>query len=195
MEVPTPKEVANVSVREQILETASTLFYRHGVHAVGVDLIIAQAGVAKSSLYRHFRTKDDLIAAYVQAEDEAFWERWEKTASDHADDPVAELTALLNWIGTKIAAPDFRGCPQLNVVAEFPDPAHPARRIATNHKNELRHRLTTLTTRLNVGDPSAVADQLWLLIDGAFTNYDLLSHGDPGVLLAAAAKAILLTNS
>ncbi len=184
-------DVASVSVRQQIVDAASTLFYRQGVHAVGIDLIIAQAGVAKSSLYRYFRTKDDLIAAYVQEEDEAFWERWNQIASSYPNKPADELTALLAWIGSKIATPGFRGCPQLNVVAEFPDPAHPARRVATNHKNELRQRLTALATRLDVPHPNLVGDQLWLLVDGAFTNYDMIAHGDPATLLTTAAKAIV----
>jgi AcrR family transcriptional regulator len=158
---------------------------------VGVDTIIAKAGVAKSSLYRYFRTKDDLIAEYVRSEDEAFWQEWDRVASTHAGDPNAVLTALLSWIGSKIAAPRYRGCPQLNVVAEFPDAAHPARKIAAQHKTEMRRRLMDLANRLNVERPELVADQLWILIDGAFVNHDLLATHDPAALLVNAANAIL----
>jgi AcrR family transcriptional regulator len=179
------------SIRDKIVDTASELFYREGVHAVGVDTIIAKAGIAKSSLYRYFRTKDDLIAAYVESEDKAFWEEWNRVEEDHADDPLATLIALLEWIGTKVAKRGHRGCPQLNIVAEFPDPGHPARKIATQHKHELRKRLTLLAHQLNTDRPDRTADQLWLLIDGCFANHDLLADGDPIAVLTGAATSLL----
>jgi AcrR family transcriptional regulator len=179
------------NVREQILTVASELFYGHGVHAVGVDTIIAAAGVAKSSLYRYFRTKDELIAAYVQAEDAAFWEQWDAVIAPYSD-PRKKLTALLTWIGTKIANPRFRGCPQLNLVAEFPDTTHPARIVATNHKTELRRRLRVLARDLGVPKPDQAADQLWLLLDGAFANHELIaaSHNPAAFLINAAAPIL-----
>ncbi|HEV7371621.1 helix-turn-helix domain-containing protein, partial [Arenibaculum sp.] len=99
-------------VRDRILETASALFYRQGVRAVGVDLVVEKAGVAKTSLYRHFRTKDDLVAAFLQREDEDFWRCWDRVAGRHADDPAAELDAHLDWIGERVGRPNYRGCPQ-----------------------------------------------------------------------------------
>src|SRR5271155_1824690 len=111
-------DAATVDVRERILETASALFYQRGVRAVGVDLVVEEAGVAKTSLYRHFRTKDDLIAAFLQREDE---DCWNGVTELHKTDPVAELEAHLDWIGERVGRPDYRGCPQLNVAAEFPD--------------------------------------------------------------------------
>ncbi len=182
--------MSNTSVRDQILDTASRLFYAEGIHAVGVDTIIAEAGVAKSSLYRHFRTKDDLIAAYVQSEDDAFWQRWDAIAAEH-DDPRRALDALLRWIGTKIAAPGYRGCPQLNVIAEFPDVAHPARAVSAHHKTELRRRLLELAERIGAPEAESAADQLWLVLDGAFTNHDLLADRDPVALLLRAGTAIV----
>lgn len=181
---------SGTTVREQILSTACGLFYRQGVHAVGVDTVIAEAGVAKSSLYRHFRSKDDLIAAYLQVEDDAFWEQWDAAAGSAADSPAAALTAVLAWIGRKIAASGFRGCPQLNAAAEFPDPEHPARRVAGAHRTELRRRLGVLVDQLDVADPALATDQLWLLVEGAFANYDLIATRDPVALLAGAAAAI-----
>lgn len=179
------------TVREQILTTASELFYNEGVHAVGVDTIIEQAGVAKSSLYRHFRTKDELIAAYVQSEDDAFWARWDAVANGAGDDPHDALVAVLTWIGTKIATPGYRGCPQLNIAAEFPDPEHPARIVATKHKTELRRRLLQIARQLEAPHPESIADQLWLLIDGAFANHDLVADRNPVALLVNAATAML----
>jgi AcrR family transcriptional regulator len=182
---------SNSNVRQTILATASELFYRDGVHSVGVDTIIAEAGVAKSSLYRHFRTKDELIAAYVQSEDDSFWQRWDTVASQHPDSPRDAMMAVLTWVGTKISSPGFRGCPQLNVAVEFPDVTHPARLVAANHKIELRRRLGDLARDLGAKNADVVADQLWLLVDGAFVNYDLLADRDSVALLINAAQAIL----
>src|SRR5689334_10087322 len=117
-------------VRDKILETASTLFYEQGVRAVGVDLVVEKAGVAKTSLYRHFGTKDDLIAAFLEREDLAFWAQWDQVAQRCAGDSRAELDAQLDWIGDRAGQHGYRGCPQINVAAEFPDAEHPARQVA-----------------------------------------------------------------
>ena len=84
-----------------LLRTASTLFYQRGVRAVGVDLVVEEAGVAKTSLYRHFRTKDDLIAAFLQREDEDFWSKWSRVTELRKANPVAELEAHLDWIAER----------------------------------------------------------------------------------------------
>lgn len=178
-------------VRDRILETASALFYRQGVRAVGVDLVVEQAGVAKTSLYRHFRTKDDLIAAFLQREDADFWSSWDRVAQRHEDDPGAELDAHLAWIGKRVARPNYRGCPQLNVAAEFPDSDHPARKVATAHKQELRRRLKGVAGRLRVKRPNELAGQLSLLINGAFVSSQILSAAEAVPLLLATARALI----
>src|SRR5246127_3761763 len=107
-------------VRDRILATASDLFYQHGIRAVGVDFVVEKAGVAKTSLYRHFGTKDDLVVAFLQRMDQEFWQTWETVTAQHADDARAELHAQLAWIGERASQPDYRGCPQINIAAEFP---------------------------------------------------------------------------
>jgi AcrR family transcriptional regulator len=178
-------------VRERILETASALFYRRGVRAVGVDLVVEEAGVAKTSLYRHFRTKDDLVAAFLAREDEDFWRTWDEVADRHREDPAAELAAHLEWIGERIGRPNYRGCPQLNVAAEFPDGDHPARRVAAAHKREMRRRLNGITERLGVGDPDLVGGQLAVLINGAFVSSQVVSADEAVRLLKVAARTLV----
>lgn len=178
-------------VRERILETASALFYRQGVRAVGVDLVVEQADVAKTSLYRHFRTKDDLVAAFLQREDEDFWGCWDRVAERHKDDPVAELEAHLEWIGERVGRPNYRGCPQLNVAAEFPDPDHPARKVAAAHKLELRRRLQGIAERLGVKRPEELAGQLSMLINGAFVSSQVLAADEAIPLLRTTARALI----
>lgn len=192
-----PKSVENPNghdagdLREKILETASTLFYRRGVRAVGVDLVVAEAGVAKTSLYRHFRTKDDLVAAFLAREDEDFWGTWDRVADTHKDDARAELDAHLEWIGERVGRPNYRGCPQINVAAEFPEADHPARKVAAAHKLELRHRLKGIAERLGIGRPDELAGQLTLLINGAFVSSQMLETGEAIPLLRQAAHALL----
>jgi AcrR family transcriptional regulator len=186
-----------LDVRERILETASELFYRRGVRAVGVDLVVDEARVAKTSLYRHFRTKDELIAAFLAREDEDFWATWDRVAERQHDDAARELEAQLDWIGERIGRPHYRGCPQLNVAAEFPDRDHPAHKVAVAHKRELRRRLDGIAARLGVERPDELGGQLSLLINGAFVSFQLLSpheatqllHGTARALIAAAGRA------
>lgn len=184
-------ESTHLDARERVLTTASKLFYRHGVRAVGVDLVVAEAGVAKTSLYRHFRTKDDLIAAFLAREDDDFWRTWDDVADSHRDDPVGELDGQLAWIGERVGRVGYRGCPQLNVAAEIAEADHPARQVATAHKCELRRRLRGIAERLGVAAPDDLAGQLAVLINGAFVSSSLLSPDEATPLLTSSAHALI----
>jgi AcrR family transcriptional regulator len=184
----------NAEVRDRILETACTLFYQHGVRAVGVDLVVEKAGVAKTSLYRHFRTKDDLIAAFLQREDADFWGTWDRVGDQHRDEPAAELDAHLGWIGERVERPNYRGCPQINVAAEFPETDHPARKVATAHKRQMRLRLKGLAERLGVARSDELAGQLSLLINGAFVSSQIFEPGEATPLLRRTAHALIQAN-
>jgi AcrR family transcriptional regulator len=105
----TPDSQNTAEVRARILETAGALFYQRGVRAVGVDLAVEKAGMAKTSLYRHFGTKDDLIAAFLEREDADFWGTWDLVAGQNRDDAAAELDAHLGWIGERVGRPNYRG--------------------------------------------------------------------------------------
>jgi AcrR family transcriptional regulator len=184
-----------LSVRERILETAAALFYQEGVRAVGVDLVVERSGVAKTSLYRHFATKDDLVVAFLEREDAEYWEGWESVSvlekEKGSDDAEAELKAHLRGIAEHIAAPRYRGCPFLNVATEFPAPAHPARAVAMRNKTELLHRLGVLAKKMGVRKPDELAAQLVLLIDGAYMNGPLLGKKGPVNSLVAAGNALM----
>lgn len=181
-----------LSVRERVLETAATLFYQEGVRAVGVDLVVERSGVAKTSLYRHFATKDDLVVAFLEREDAEYWENWESVSMQETEDAETELKAHLRAIAEHIAAPRYRGCPFLNVATEFPAPSHPARTVAMRNKTELLHRLGVLAKRMGVRKPDELAAQLVLLIDGAYMNGPLLGKRGPVNSLVAAGNALIL---
>ncbi len=182
-------------VRDKILETASDLFYKQGIRAVGVDLVVEKAGVAKTSLYRHFGTKDDLVAAFLERADLDFWSEWDRVTEQHADNARAELDAQLDWIGERAGQPDYRGCPQINVVAEFPDADHPARKVAKAHKRELRRRLKGIAERLNSTAPDELAGQLVVLVNGAFVSTQIFEPGEAAPLLRRAAEALIAANT
>jgi AcrR family transcriptional regulator len=178
-------------VRDKVLETASALFYKNGVRAVGVDLVVEKAGVAKTSLYRHFGTKDDLVAAFLEREDIHFWGTWNGVAERFGNDARAELDAQLEWIGERVGTPGYRGCPQINVAAEFPEEGHPARKIATAHKREMRRRLRGIAERLGIAVPDQLAGELAVLINGAFVSTSLFEPGEAVPLLQRAAEAFI----
>lgn len=182
-------------VRDRILATASDLFYRNGVRAVGVDLVVEKAGVAKTSLYRHFRTKDDLIAAFLRREDEAFWGTWDQVAEAHPADACAELEAQLTWIGERVGRPGYRGCPQINVAAEFPDIDHPARAVAIAHKLELRRRLSDIAGRLGASRADDLALKLSLMINGAFVSARVFADGEATPALLGMARALIAADA
>lgn len=184
-------ESGAASVRDRILDTATDLFYQEGVRAVGVDLVVERSGVAKTSLYRHFATKDDLVAAVLERDDASYWSCWDKIATRQKADPRVELEAHLRWIAHDIAGPKYRGCPFLNVATEFPSPDHPARAVAARHKTELRRRLSALATQMGVRNADALADQLVLLVDGAYVNGQLLGKKGPAHSLLPAALAVI----
>jgi AcrR family transcriptional regulator len=182
------------SVRDRILDTATDLFYREGVRAVGVDLIVERSGVAKTSLYRHFKTKDDLVVAMLERDDMGYWSHWDRVAAESKDDAEQELRAQVEWIARDIAEPKYRGCPFLNVATEFPAADHPARAVAVRHKSELRRRLLGLTKRLGVERPAETADQLVLVIDGAYVNGQLIRQKGPAHSLMKATLALLASS-
>jgi AcrR family transcriptional regulator len=177
-------------LREHILATASNLFYEQGVRAVGVDLVVQAASVAKTSLYRYFPTKDDLIVAFLEREDADFWSVWDAVASRHADDPLGEIEAHMRWIGERLSRSNYRGCPQINVAAEFAEHDHPARGVARTHMQALRTRLAAAARRLGATNPDQLGAQLALLVNGAFVSSELLAPEEATDALVASARAL-----
>ena len=186
-----PRGAGTPDLREHILATASELFYQRGARAVGVDLIIEKAGIAKTSLYRYFPTKDDLIVAFLEREDVDFWSVWDAVAQRHAGDPAGELNAHMGWIGGRLSRENYRGCPQINVAAEFAEQDHPARQVARRHMQALRARMTAIAHRLDVAQAGQLAAQLAVLVNGAFVSSDVLAGDDPAEVLQASVLALI----
>jgi AcrR family transcriptional regulator len=179
------------SVRDRILNTARELFYRDGARAVGVDTVVAQSGVAKTSLYRWFPSKDALIVAVLQEEWKDRWAGWDYTSA-HADPhPREQLRAQLAGIARFVSSPKYRGCPFMNVTVEFADEQHPGRQVAKEVMVELRRRVRALVDQLGVRDPEVLTEQIVLLVDGAFSSAQVLGKDGPQKHLLQAADALI----
>jgi len=177
--------------RERILAAASDLFYREGVRAIGVDAVVERAGVAKASLYHHFRSKDELAAAVLRRRDER-WLAWlEGAVRSRADSPKGQILAVFEALEDWFASDDFRGCGFINAAAEFPDPTHPVREVAREHKKAVRAYLRELTTAAGEHDPTRIAEQLFLLMEGAIVTAYLEGGTLPARTASTAAEALV----
>ena len=121
---------SSAETREHVLGVAHELFYWHGIRATGVDRVAAAAGVAPTTLYRLFASKDDLIAAYIKRADRLYREWFDGAAAAGGTDPRDQILAVFDALGEQVQPQHCRGCPFLMALAEFADPAHPAHRAA-----------------------------------------------------------------
>jgi AcrR family transcriptional regulator len=181
---------SSAAPRARILATAARLFYHYGFHAVGIDRIIAESGVAKMTFYRHFPSKDALITAYLDQADAEFW-AWIDTATAAITDPVARLRAMCQAVADLATSPQCLGCTFQASAGEFPDPQHPAHQVALAHKQALRQRLATLAAEAGLRDAETLAGQLLLLIDGAWAAARIYGPANAATTLPAAADALI----
>ena len=154
------------TARRKLLDTAADLFYREGIGTTGVDRISAEAGVSKRSLYQHFGGKDALVAAALVDHGHAILERY--IPVDDSEAPARQkildvFDALSRWS----KAPDFRGCPFVNVATELANPHHPARAVARDYKLRLERYFARQARVGGAKNPNVLAEQLLMLFDGA----------------------------
>ncbi|GAB4512815.1 MAG: TetR family transcriptional regulator [Roseibium sp.] len=163
------------SRRDDLVDTALRLFYTQGFNATGIDRILAEAGVAKMTLYKHFRSKDELILAALNRRDEQF-RNWlmgemEKASADPRERILAMFDALEEWFnGRAFKGLGFNGCAFINAASEFGDQQHPAHRTAAEHKRRIVEYLEVLCAEAGADDPAGLAEQLALLKEGAIAT-------------------------
>ena len=177
--------------RERIVATASELFYRHGIRAVGVEAIAEAAGTNKMTLYRHFASKDELVAEYLRrlaAEAAVFWDSLEKA---DPGDPRAQLRAWLKSVEEHVTDPDQRGCALANAAVELPDKDHPARCVIEQFKIAQRDRLVSLCATIGAAEPELLADELFLLLEGARVCAQSLGPRGPASRLSRMGEALI----
>jgi AcrR family transcriptional regulator len=156
--------------RDRILDTAARLFDAHGVHAVGLQQIIDGCSCGKNLLYREFASKDDLVVAYLRRCVQDWETRVAAAIEPLAGDPAAQLLAIVRATVDKSACTPTRGCPLRNTLAEFPEPDHPAHRLAVEHFDGVRRQLHDLAKHTGARDPGTLADRIMLIIDGLYAN-------------------------
>jgi len=170
------------SARQTLLATTEALIYAGGINATGMDAIVKASGVARKTIYRHFGTKDALVAQALRERD-ARWMRWFSETSCRAEPGTARLLASFDALTQWFATPDFRGCAFINAAGEIGDPADPIRIVAREHKASLRAFVYQLAIDAGVAQADALADAWLILIDGAISV--ALVTGD----LQAASRA------
>ncbi|WP_410590322.1 TetR/AcrR family transcriptional regulator [Amycolatopsis sp. lyj-23] len=154
--------------RARLLATASELFYAEGLHSVGIDRVIAGAGVTRATLYRHFPSKDELLVAYLTEADNLIRAQVAAARAEAAAGaPEDAVRAVATTIADGIRSPGFRGCAFLNAAAEYPDPAHPVHRAVLAHRQWFLETVTELLAAAGEPDPEPAARHFVMLRDGA----------------------------
>ncbi len=174
----------------KIFETAKDLFYKRGIRAVGVDEIVCEAGVTKPSLYRAYKSKDDLVAACLEESAREGRASLDAAIASAGPDPRDRLTAVFRLYADKIGCPEFRGCAISNVAVEMPEPGHPGRAIVESCKTELRALIGDLTRALDIAEPDALADGLILVIEGAMTSHHIFGSQGPALSLMTTCETL-----
>ena len=173
--------------RERLLRTATELFYREGIHSVGVDRILAEAGVTRATMYRHFKGKEELVEAYLAAEDQTI--RGYFAAADGAGPDADMLELVIDGIAEDIARYHTRGCPFINAAAEYPDPDSRIRQLIAEHRTWFRTALEHAAAGRD--QPAEIAASLALLRDAALVGgyLDGIEHTKPAFVRAARRAA------
>lgn len=177
--------------RKRLIAAAVDLFYGKGIRSVSVDAVAERAGVTKRTLYYHFKSKDDLVAAYIEAQDQptlALFVRW----MDEAEGSLAEkIEAMFRKVAHSTQNPRWKGCGFLRTAAELVDtPGHPALKAGAAHKKKFEAWLADVIAAEGSSDASLLARQIVVLLDGAVST--MLVHHDPSYIEAAGHVAASL---
>jgi len=177
--------------RQQILETASELFYHKGIQHVGINEVIAASGVAKRTLYRWFPSKDLLIEAVMNYR-AAQWIRWFETAvSERGNTPKERLLSTFDVLREWYASPNFRGCPFINAVLEIADASHKAHQVSIDLRESIRQIIMQLAAEAGVKNPDFFSRQYLLLIGGA-SLMATIEQSPEGATFAQTALSVLI---
>lgn len=171
--------------RAHLMATAWRLFYRDGYRVVGIDTILAEAGVAKMTLYNHFPSKEDLIVAVLEKRDLEIRAGLHAAVEAAGRSPNRRLLGVFDWLDAWFASDDFKGCAFIRALSEYPEPDHPIHRTAWRHKQAVTALLTELTAAAGAKNPATLAETLSLLIDGSI----IAAHATGGTAPSTAARA------
>lgn len=175
--------------RDRILNAADRLFYREGYRAVGVDTIIAESGVAKTTLYRRFPSKDHLIGAFLRRRN-ALYLQWIEGLVEGRD-PRTALEAIFEGLASFASGPRCQGCGFLRAAGEFPEADHPGHRLAIEHKRATIERFRELAHAAGAQDPQALAEELMLVMDGTWSAARVFGPSGHASRAASAGRRLI----
>jgi len=184
-----------VPPRERIVEAARDLFYRHGIRAIGVDAVAEAAGTNKMTLYRHFASKDDLVAECLRRfarNSQALWDRLEAA---YPDDARARLHGWVTAMAEEIIHRHERGCPLANAAVELAEKDHPARPVIEAFKQDQRGRLTRLCEAAGLAEPELLSDELFLVFEGARVSIQSVGAQGFEARMVRIGQAIIAAHS
>ncbi|WP_032916576.1 TetR/AcrR family transcriptional regulator [Streptomyces rimosus] len=165
--VSRPGRVAKLPPRERILDAAEELFQSEGIQRVGVQAIAERAGTTKMAIYRHFETKDALVAEWLRIVAADYQAAFDRAEAEHPDRPREQILALARFIAEGLPAISYRGCPFINSLAELPDRSHPARQVIEEHKARQTRRLVGMCAGAGLPDPGQTAAEITFVLEGA----------------------------
>jgi AcrR family transcriptional regulator len=180
--------------RDRILAAASDLFYRNGIRAVGVEAIAEAAGTNKMTLYRHFSSKDELVAEYLRCLATEAGRFWSELEAAHPGDARAQLRGWLKAMEAHVIDADQRGCALANASIELPEKDHPARKVIEQFKAAQRDRLIGLCGAIGIAEPELLADELFLLLEGARVSAQSFGPNGPASRLVRMGEALIASH-
>ncbi|WP_043630877.1 TetR/AcrR family transcriptional regulator [Nonomuraea candida] len=186
-----PGRVAKLPPRERILDAAEELFQSEGIRRVGVQAIAERAETTKMAIYRHFATKDALVAEWLRIVAADYQAAFDRAEAEHPDRPREQILALARFIAEGLPAISYRGCPFINSLAELPDRSHPARQVIEEHKALQTRRLVGMCAAAGLPDPEQAAAEITFVLEGAQVSAHNGSIAQPGERLMRIVEGIL----
>ncbi len=182
------------SKREQLINTAKKLYAERGYHATGIDTILAESGIAKKTLYNHFRKKDELILAVLRQHDGEFRNYFMRQVETSADKPKDRLLAIFDVAEKWFSQNNFFGCMFINAIGEYSDQDTPIRDACREYKKLMRDYIKSLAEQAAMSNPGELADELALLLEGATVTAQVSDRSNPAKTAKKIAK-ILIANA
>ncbi|WP_199578085.1 TetR/AcrR family transcriptional regulator [Streptomyces sp. CRB46] len=186
-----PDRVAKLPPRERILDAAEELFQSEGIRRVGVQAIAEKAETTKMAIYRHFDTKDALVAEWLRIVAAEYRAAFDRVEAEHPGRPREQILGVARFIAEGLPAVSHRGCPFINSLAELPDRTHPAREAIERHKADQTRRMVALCAAAGLPDPEQAAAEITFVLEGAQVSTQNGSIDRAGDRLMRIVEAIV----
>lgn len=187
--------MASPQRREHLIDTAIELFAEHGYHATGIDTILAKSGVSKKTLYRHFRSKDELILAALKKYDGLFRNGFMRQVEARTDDPHGRLLAVYDVAADWFEQNNFYGCMYINAVSEYSQSDTPIRQVCREFKSLMRRYVEDLCRAAGAENPTDLAEELALLLEGAIVTAQVSEQRTRAARVAKTAATALIAQA